>query len=86
MKTFLYKIIFYFIIIISFCVIMASIQYVSSTKKYLNKTNISNHKTFLLSDSRGNKIETDSIGICNLSAASESYIDMERKIKYYSSV
>ena len=84
MKDFLNKIIIYFVIIMSFCAIMAGIQYINSAKKYLNRTNvyITNHKTFLLADSRGNKINTDSIGICNLSSPSENYIDIERKIEY----
>ena len=82
MKKFLSKIIFYLVIIISFCVIMAGIQYINSTKKYLNKINITGHTTFLFSDSRGNHINTDSIGICNLSSPSENYIDIERKIEY----
>jgi hypothetical protein len=82
MKEFLKKSVIYFSIILLFCFLMVCIQYRTSINNYINKINETKAKTFLFSDSRGHKINTNSLGICNLSMPSDSYIDIKRKIKF----
>ena len=84
MNNFIKKTFIWLVIVLSISIVIFSIEYNVSIKTHVNHPNLkkSDNNIFLLADSHGFGINTDSFGVSNLSNYSESYVDMESMLYF----